>query len=444
MPLIAIIIGIAVLLAILYAVAFIVVGIGLIIFIIPIYILFTLYVVLEFISTNIFIVLDELFYPGFNVSPAVAWAFWGLVIGAAIQGYREMNTYGRKEKGVLIILAPVVLLAILKLISPLGSAEVHSLNDPVADQRPAPSPPPAQNNDHSDTSSGATSLSLGNSLSGQIEPGSDVDYFKVQVSKSGVLTVYTTGTLDTRGILQNSSGATLVKNFDDGSGKNFKIAWSVDAGTYYVKVESYRSHTGSYTIHASFRDLHYESVRAKAEQGDATAQNSLGVIYDRGKGVAQDYAEAAKWYRKAAEQGNDWGQYNLGFMYARGEGVAQDYAEAAKWYRKAAEQGNASAQNNLGVMYVRGEGVAQDYAEAAKWYRKAAEQRNASAQNNLGRRYERGEGVPQDYVTAYMWYVLAEAGGKKESFRKDISTKMTSAQIGEAKRRAREWKPVEK
>ena len=44
-------------------------------------------------------------------------------------------------------------------------------------------------------------------------------------------------------------------------------------------------------------------------------------------------------------------QYNLGVMYDNGEGVPQDYKEAVKWYRLAAEQGNANAQTNLGNMY---------------------------------------------------------------------------------------------
>ena len=57
-------------------------------------------------------------------------------------------------------------------------------------------------------------------------------------------------------------------------------------------------------------------------------------------------------------------QYNLGVMYENGRGVPQNDAEAVKWYRKAAEQGLASAQNNLGVMYANGEGVPQNDAEA--------------------------------------------------------------------------------
>ncbi len=30
---------------------------------------------------------------------------------------------------------------------------------------------------------------------------------------------------------------------------------------------------------------------------------NLGILYDKGRGVSQDFAEASKWFRKAAEQG---------------------------------------------------------------------------------------------------------------------------------------------
>ena len=74
-------------------------------------------------------------------------------------------------------------------------------------------------------------------------------------------------------------------------------------------------------------------------------------MYDNGQGVPQNYAEALKWYRLAADQGDASAQNNLGVMYAKGQGVPQNYAEALKWYRLAADQGNASAQSNLGFMY---------------------------------------------------------------------------------------------
>ena len=83
----------------------------------------------------------------------------------------------------------------------------------------------------------------------------------------------------------------------------------------------------------------FSDTKALAEQGYADAQYNLAIKYDKGEGVAQDYTEAVKWYRKAAGQGLAEAQFNLANMLAKGEGVPQDYAEAVKWYRKAAGQG---------------------------------------------------------------------------------------------------------
>jgi TPR repeat protein len=45
-----------------------------------------------------------------------------------------------------------------------------------------------------------------------------------------------------------------------------------------------------------------------------------------------------KWLLKAAEQGHVEAYYILGCMYDEGKGVPQDRAEAVKWFRKAGEQ----------------------------------------------------------------------------------------------------------
>ncbi len=97
----------------------------------------------------------------------------------------------------------------------------------------------------------------------------------------------------------------------------------------------------------------------------------------------KDYATAITKLKKTAEQGDAQAQNNLGLMYANGQDVTQDYAEAVKWYRLSVAQGDAQAQNNLGLMYANGQGVTQDYAEAAKWYRLSMAQGNAQAQDNL-------------------------------------------------------------
>ena len=108
-----------------------------------------------------------------------------------------------------------------------------------------------------------------------------------------------------------------------------------------------------------------------AEQGDATAQFNLGVMYNKGQGVKQDDVEAVKWYRKAAKQGEASAQFNLGSMYADGRGVKQDYVEAVKWYRKAAEQGLAPAQVKLGAAYILGKGVQVNKSLAKEWFGEA-------------------------------------------------------------------------
>lgn len=158
----------------------------------------------------------------------------------------------------------------------------------------------------------------------------------------------------------------------------------------------------------------------------------------------RDYTAAAAWFRKAADQGNTEAQEALGMMYESGMGVPQDNAEAASWFRKAAEQGYDGAQFRLGGLYENGKGVLRDPAQAAAWYRKAADQGYSNAQSSLGYLYERGWGVPRDPVQAHMWYALAVAQGDifSETALKSVAAKMTPAQIAEAQRRARAWKPT--
>ena len=154
-----------------------------------------------------------------------------------------------------------------------------------------------------------------------------------------------------------------------------------------------------------------EWYRKAAEQGYANTQCRLGSMYHDGRGVEQSYKTAVEWYRKSAEQEYAAAQCNLGVMYEYGQGVEQSYEKAVEWYRKAAEQGYANAQCNLGVMYEYGQGVEQSYETAVEWYRKAAEQGDARGQYNLGDMYENGKGVEQSYETAVEWYRKAAEQG---------------------------------
>ncbi len=139
---------------------------------------------------------------------------------------------------------------------------------------------------------------------------------------------------------------------------------------------------------------------ARADYKDGVA------AYERG-----DYATALREWRPLARQGYADAQFSLGFLYAQGWGVPQVYTEAVRLYRMAAEQGDADAQFSLGLMYRKGQGVPQDYTVALKW--------------------------------GHMWFNLAAAQGHEQARenRDIISDGMTPAQITEAQRLAREWRP---
>ena len=137
----------------------------------------------------------------------------------------------------------------------------------------------------------------------------------------------------------------------------------------------------------------------------------------------------------------------LGALYFFGNGVAQDYGQAAKWYREPAQQGGTYAQYLMGYMYEDGKGVDKDSAQAAKWYKLAAEKGDARAQTRLGWMYYEGTGVKKDLVEAYMWNNLAAAQlsgderARVEKVRDFIASKLEPAELSKAQQRARDWQP---
>ncbi len=173
--------------------------------------------------------------------------------------------------------------------------------------------------------------------------------------------------------------------------------------------------------------------------------------------------QAADWLlRPLALQGNAVAQFDLGLLYETGRGVPQNYFEAIKWYRLAADQGNALAQFSLGAMYTNGLGVAQDFSTAAKWYLLSAEQGYTWAQFYVGFFAANGQGIPKNVVLAHMWLSLAAASQFEAPFgslksldqkerravsdiasgaRAKLEKEMTPAQIAEAQKLSADWKP---
>lgn len=106
---------------------------------------------------------------------------------------------------------------------------------------------------------------------------------------------------------------------------------------------------------------------------------------------------------------------------------------------KKASQNDVKAEIELGIDYLEGHDVQKDEAHGRDLLESAAFLGSARAQFLLG---EYAYHQPQpNYIDAYMWYSLAQSNGWKASDKpiKELTTKMTSAQITEARTRAGKW-----
>jgi uncharacterized protein len=188
--------------------------------------------------------------------------------------------------------------------------------------------------------------------------------------------------------------------------------------------------------------VNVEDLKLRSGAGDKSATRQLAEIYYVGRdGVAQDFAEAARWYERLASQGDARAQASLGLMYARGYGVPRNLETARRWWSFAAAQNDPGAQYNLGVVYATGEGVPQDYKQAAHWLDRAARRGHVQAQQNLGVLYREGKGVGRDPQLGYFWMKVAALQGDEvaraslPAAARDIS----ADQVSQADSQADEW-----
>ena len=210
------------------------------------------------------------------------------------------------------------------------------------------------------------------------------------------------------------------------------------------------------------------NIERAAQNGDVYAEFKLANMYFEGKGVAQNDAQAAKWFLEAARHDHVEAQFIIGTMFEKGDGVSQSDAKAYTWFVKAANQGHnrskimlesdkwrlfvasrdedvqkensqkeppaqeitpeqveeytlkasqgdVDAQYNLGIMYFHGEGIQKNLEEALYWFLKAAEQDDPDAQYNLGFMYGKGEGVEKSREQSMQWFVKAAQQGHVEA-----------------------------
>jgi uncharacterized repeat protein (TIGR01451 family) len=238
------------------------------------------------------------------------------------------------------------------------------------------------------------------------------------VSVSGATSGFAPTTYDHSYILMFSAKIDDDIKLTNGSNRLTNIAYvsaDVDGKRFYNSNTAYVS-----IVKENSNTEEFQTTLTTAQSGDADAQNSLGVCYYQGRGVAKDYTQAIEWFQKAATQGHAGAQCNLGICYDNGYGVVKDYTKAVEWYQKAAMQGYTIAQYNLGVCYQE----TKDYTKAAEWFQKAAIQGHDRAQYNLGICYYKGSGVTKDHNKAIEWL-------KKAAMQGHAGAQQVLAQIGQ-------------
>jgi len=80
-------------------------------------------------------------------------------------------------------------------------------------------------------------------------------------------------------------------------------------------------------------------LRGQALDADAVFKQALALYQT----PSSDMAQTARLFQQAADQGHASAQYYLGMIYERGVGVPRDLAAALNWYRQSATNGFAEA-----------------------------------------------------------------------------------------------------
>ena len=167
----------------------------------------------------------------------------------------------------------------------------------------------------------ATLLTLGTPFTEDIDPLDDVDYYRIVVTQSGKLTVWTTGEIDTVGELQANDGTVLGSDDDSESADwlNFKIAYIVEAGTYYIKVSA------SLKERDLWEDLKSYAVHAALEPGklvlDAGNTRDTATLLTLGTPFTEDIEplDDVDYYRIVVTQSGELTAWTTGDLDTVGE-----------------------------------------------------------------------------------------------------------------------------
>ena len=183
-----------------------------------------------------------------------------------------------------------------------------------------------------------------------------------------------------------SNGRNMTSNLKPGAGRGCRFAsgWLIRTlcvvAATFVMLSSSRDLAQAHSLRQGISAFNRQDYSLAsqifiplAEQGQPSAQAYLGFLFETGRGVPQNFTEAAMWYRRAAEQGDSLAQYSLGLLYDRGQGVPRDIVEASKWLNlstagapRRAREARARIRDAVTTKMTRGE-VARARLRALEW-----------------------------------------------------------------------------
>lgn len=161
-------------------------------------------------------------------------------------------------------------------------------------------------------------------------------------------------------ILEKMNRATAIRARGSRAAGGIAICALLGAAAYYASTQGLfeRFSTPERRLELAWKAFEagddasaYKRFRALAEEGNASAQQTLGELHAKGRGGAKlDYGAARHWLRLAAEKERSGAQVNLGAMFFKGYGGPVDMRAASYWFGRAAAQGDAYGKQYLAVV----------------------------------------------------------------------------------------------
>jgi len=141
--------------------------------------------------------------------------------------------------------------------------------------------------------------------------------------------------------------------------------------------------------------------------GRSSACYSLGLSYDNGNGVEQDYQKAIRVYTNACDDDEISACYNLGVLYSEGRGTITNEKKALELYDKGCSENDMDSCFNMAFLYTSGKQIEHEYKKARYFSQKACDENHIGGCTLLGYLLRNALGGERDLKKAKELYTFS-------------------------------------